>query len=97
MVEAVNNRQSAEMAIRSVIRRHRVVTFLLVQAISVRSPRVHHPASPTATTTAGPRPIGIGKINMLLASLALLFVAGTYWLISLLPEAFALLLLVVPC
>jgi hypothetical protein len=42
------------------------------------------------------RSIVLGKINLLLASLGLLFLAGTYWLIPLLPEAFALLLLVLP-
>ena len=43
-----------------------------------------------------PRTVVVGKINVLLAALGLLFVAGTYWLIALLPEAFAVLLLVVP-
>jgi Peptidase family M23 len=43
-----------------------------------------------------PRTVVVGKINVLLAALGLLFVAATYWLIALLPEAFAVLLLVVP-
>jgi hypothetical protein len=54
------------------------------------------PDHQSATTTSGRRSIEVGKINLLLASLGLLFVAGTYWLIALLPEALALLLLVVP-
>ena len=54
------------------------------------------PHHQTATATAGPPSMVVGKINLLLASLGLLFVAGTYWLIALLPEAFALLLLVLP-
>jgi hypothetical protein len=43
-----------------------------------------------------PSTVVVGKINVLLAALGLLFVAATYWLIALLPEAFAVLLLVVP-
>ena len=43
-----------------------------------------------------PRTVVVGKINVLLVALGLLFVAATYWLIALLPEAFAVLLLVVP-
>lgn len=50
----------------------------------------------TATTTADRRRIAVDKINLILASLALLCVSATCLLISLLPEAFAFLLLVVP-
>ncbi len=42
------------------------------------------------------RPVALGKVNLLLALLGLLFLAGAYWLIPLLPEALALLVLVLP-
>src|SRR5215210_5815838 len=41
------------------------------------------------------RSIVLGKVNLLLALLGLLVLAGTYW-VGFLPEALALLLLVVP-
>src|SRR5215210_2315823 len=41
------------------------------------------------------RPVALGKVNLLLALLGLLVLAGTYW-VGFLPEALALLLLVVP-
>jgi hypothetical protein len=42
------------------------------------------------------RSITLGKVNLLLAFLGLLFLAGAYRVIPLLPEALALLLLVLP-
>jgi hypothetical protein len=41
------------------------------------------------------RPVALGKFNLLLALLGLLFLAGAYWF-TLLPEALALLVLVLP-
>ena len=47
-------------------------------------------------TEANSRPVVLGKVNLLLALLGLLVLAYAYWIIPLLPEALALLLLVLP-